>query len=234
MRMRLACIFLLPLAHFLISTQSFGQAVEKVSAAMMGGVVQISYVLQGDHANEAFYIDVHMISRDSTVRKLNKLTGDVGYFVVPGNKIVKWDYQKELVHFVGEVQFRVTATTVFTFEDEKPVLRRAKTRQIKWLHSNSAPVTGLSIIDKKGNKTAISSDSITNSMQWTIPASHKTGQFRFEADTDTGSIQSGLFYVKRRIPNGVKALPAILLPVGWCIKTFSRHCLNQRQLMNFL
>ena len=202
-------IALFSVVFFVLPSWSAAQQVENIEPLITGDSIKISYTLHGTHPQESFYVDVFIITDEAETR-LTRLNGDVGYNVAPGDKTIMWDFKNELVHFSGEVQFRIDPTPVFSFANGKNVQRRGKTVSIKWKQDETFPVSSLALVNAAGQETVLTDQALDGGHNWSAPVNQKTGKYQIMAKTGNTTLYSPVFKIQRKIPTIVKALPAIL------------------------
>lgn len=180
---------------------------------------QIGYNLVGSNPSEAFYVEIFLVS-DAGRTKLSLLSGDAGYLVTPGNKVVVWDYENELIDFEGDISFEIIARPIFYFDENKTIIRRSKNVGINVLRSIDHEIKALYLLDKAGGKTLITDNfSIEAAAKttWSIPGGQNVGSYRLQVETVEGIlINGGTFKIQRRVSNFVKSIPVILI-TGWII-----------------
>lgn len=204
-------------------TSSLGQELENISWTNEDGIMIVRYdFLRGDPELEyEFYL---YSSHDNFQKPLQETTGDVGKGIKVGTgKAIYWNAQKELGVFKGELNLRIKGQVyepiiVFKNINNQLKLKRGNQYSIEWdtnikadkilfsIERNGIPIADPDIIDNTGTFT------------WFIPMDTKPGKFFSVKISDTENMlrneTSEHFVVKRRIPLGLKIIPAVAIVGG--------------------
>ena len=185
--------------------------------------VIVHYDLLDTVSGRTYSMNVYA-SNDNFINPLQKISGDVGLEVKPGNnKTFAWDAKAELgENFSGSVSLEIRGKLYIPFVrfsgfDEYKTIKRLKPYEITW--SGGSPQNILNFDLYKGDKKVTTFPNVANvgHYKMTLPKDVKPGKNYRLRISDTKNkedvVYTGLFTVKRKTPLLLKVLP--VLAVGY-------------------
>lgn len=207
----------------LIATSAICASAQDFTITMVeleGDKVNLYYDLADSVKSRAYTIALYS-SKDDFVSKLEKVSGDIGLEVKPGNnrKIV-WDAKTELgTLFEGKIGLEVRGRVYIPFvrlEGLNRIYKRGKGYPITWTGGTQQNILNFDLY--KGDEKIFPFSNIANVGQTTIeiPNSVKPGKGYYFKITDNKNkdqmVNSQTFTIKRKTPLLLKMLP--ILAVG--------------------
>ena len=175
----------------------------------------IKYQLVSETDNESYFIEIYANYPDSTVL-LKEVTGEVGFNITSGINTIDWDYEEEILHYEGDIQFTFRIEHMIQLLHEKRI-RRGKIQQMI-LHKSLDSIQ-LNLYLHHPNIEANQELTFTQSgdtVDFLIPKNirkKKGYQLLIDRVGDDHDIYSKQFTLKRKIPHFLKVLPVLLAGV---------------------
>jgi len=201
-----------------VSAQEF--AIKKVE--ITAETVILHYDLIDTVKTRTYTLSVYS-SRDNFLSPLQKVGGDVGLEVRPGqNKRITWRSREELGSFFeGDVELEIRGRLYIPFIrfegfQDGMVFKRGVPKTVTWTGGTRQNILNLSIYNKDGKFIdAIANVANSNSKELTIPNSVKAGSGYYFLVTDSKNkdqvMKTPTFTVKRKLPLLVKVVPILIL-----------------------
>src|SRR5258708_12423407 len=114
-----------------------GQEISIKQIELEGNHVFIYYSLVDSTPGRSYIVNLY-ISKDNFIHSLQKVTGDIGIEIAPGNnKKISWNANEELGHdFEGKISFEIRSKIYLPFLDLKDFnykkLKRGTVYEITW------------------------------------------------------------------------------------------------------
>ena len=161
-------------------------------------------------------------SQDNYLAPLQKIKGDAGLEVIPGqNKKIIWSAKEELgATFHGDIELEIRGRVYIPFikfegfQDEQ-IIKRGKPKTITWSGGTRQNILNFALY--KGDEYTDVIPNIANSGSYdlVIPTTVKPGKGYYFLVSDSKNkdqvMKTTVFTVKRRIPLGLKLLPIALI-----------------------
>jgi len=201
-----------------VSAQEF--AIKKVE--ITAETVILHYDLIDTVKTRTYTLSVYS-SRDNFLSPLQKVGGDVGLEVRPGqNKRITWRSREELGSFFeGDVELEIRGRLYIPFIrfegfQDGMVFKRGVPKTVTWTGGTRQNILNLSIYNKDGKFIdAIANVANSNSKELTIPNSVKAGSGYYFLVADSKNkdqvMKTSTFTVKRKLPLLLKVVPILIL-----------------------
>ena len=161
-------------------------------------------------------------SKDSYLAPLQKIKGDAGLEVKPGqNKKIVWNSKEELgATFRGDIELEVRGKAYIPFvkfegfQDEQ-VIKRGKAKTMTWSGGTRQNILNFSLYKGDEYIDVIPNVANSGSYDMIIPTSVKPGKGYYFLVSDSKNkdqvMKTNTFTVKRKVPLGLKLLPLALI-----------------------
>lgn len=183
--------------------------------------VIVHYDLLDTVSGRTYSMNVYA-SNDNFINPLQKIGGDVGLEIKPGNnKNFTWDAKAELgENFSGSISLEIRGKLFIPFIrfagfDEYKAIKRLKPYEITW--SGGSPQNILNFDLYKGDRKVATFPNVANvgHYKMTLPKDVKPGKNYRLRISDTKNkedvVYTGLFTVKRKTPLLLKVLPVLAI-----------------------
>jgi hypothetical protein len=173
----------------------------------------VEYLLDAETDNEDFYIELYANFPDSTVL-LKEVTGDVGPNITAGQNTIDWNYEEEILHYKGNIQFTLRVKYMLQFLNENRI-RRGKYQHLI-LHNSIHKDSIILFLSHPvlGDKIELTYNLSGDTLSYLIPKNvkkKKNYQFYIDRFGEEKDIYSKKFTIKRKYPHFLKVLPVILV-----------------------
>ncbi len=211
----------------ILSTITFAATAQEFSITkieLTGESVILHYDLIDTIRARTYTISVYT-SKDSYLAPLQKIKGDAGLEVKPGqNKRIIWNSKEELgPAFRGDIELEIRGRVYIPFvkfegfQDEQ-VIKRGKPKTITWSGGTRQNILNFALYKSSGDGEQVDQyiDVIPNvansgSYDMVIPTSVKPGKGYYFLVSDSRNkdqvMKTNAFTVKRKMPLGLKILP---------------------------
>ena len=210
------------IAFLLMTPSIYAQDFKIKRLELEGDKVNLYYDLKDTTAQRIYTVHVFS-SKDNYVTRLEKVSGDVGLEVKPGdNHKITWEAKQELGAFAGKIGLEVRGRIYIPFvklEGLNKVYKRGKTYPFVWTGGTQQNILNFDLY--KGNKLVHPNPNVANVYQTKIkmPTSVKAGKGYYFKITDSKNkdqiVNTAPFKIKKKVPFLVKAVP--VLAVGGAI-----------------
>ncbi len=233
-------LFILVITWSVSATKAVAQEFVMTKVEMTGTSIILYFNLVDTVKARTYTINLYS-SKDNFIAPLQKVSGDVGLEVKPGQtrKIV-WNAKEELgASYRGEVELEVRGRLYIPFvrfdgfQDEQ-VIRRGKPKTMTWSGGTRQNILNFSIYDKNGEFVdVIPNVANSGSYEMVIPMTVKPGKGYYFLVSDSKNkdqvMKTPPFEVKSKVPLGMKLIPVaivgaaavLLLPKSTSDKTIS-------------
>ncbi len=162
-------------------------------------------------------------SRDNFLAPLQKIKGDAGLEVRPGeNRKITWSSKEELgPAFNGDVELEVRGRIYIPFVkfdgfQEQQVIRRGKPKMMTWSGGTRQNILNFAIYNKEGQFVdVIPNVANSGSYEMILPTSIKPGRGYYFMVSDSKNkdqvMKTPAFEVRRKVPLALKAIPVLLI-----------------------
>ncbi|MFC2124114.1 hypothetical protein ACFLU5_04815 [Bacteroidota bacterium] len=172
----------------------------------------IKYLLVSETDNESFFIEIHANYPDSTVL-LKEVSGDVGSNITSGMNTIDWDYEKEILHFEGNIQFTFKIEYMIQLLNENGI-RRGKSNQLKLYESIDTDTLNFYLYHPNiETNLELTYTQSGDTVDFLIPkkVKKKSGyQLLIDRVGEDNDMYSKQFTIKRKIAHFLKVLPVLL------------------------
>ncbi|MBL7852451.1 MAG: hypothetical protein JNN04_16215 [Cyclobacteriaceae bacterium] len=217
--MKKALVILVILASLSV-TRTIGQEFVLTKTELTGTSIILYFDLVDTVKARTYTINLYS-SKDDFVAPLQKVSGDVGLEVKPGQtrKIV-WNSKDELgASFHGDIELEVRGRVYVPFVrfdgfQEEQVIRRGKPKTMTWSGGTRQNILNFSIYNKDGEFVdVIPNVANSGSYEMVIPMTVKPGKGYYFMVSDSKNkdqvMKTPPFEVKRKVPLGVKLIPVV-------------------------
>lgn len=196
-------------------------AIHKVE--LTGESVILYYSLIDTVKARTYTINVYS-SRDNYITPLQKVKGDVGLEVRPGeNKKITWSSKEELgTTFQGDIELEVRGRLYIPFIrfdgfQEEQVIKRGKAKTITWSGGTRQNILNFALYKDDTYVDVIPNVGNSGSYDIVLPTSVKPGKGYYFMVSDSKNkdqvMKTNTFRVKRKVPLLVKVLPVVALGI---------------------
>lgn len=196
---------------------------------LTGESIILHYSLIDTTKSRTYSINVYT-SRDNFIAPLQKVKGDVGLEVRPGqNKKIIWSSREELgATFQGDVEIEIRGRVYIPFIkfdgfQDGQVIKRGKPKSITWSGGTRQNILNFTLYKGEKNIDVIPNVANSGSYDLTLPTSVKPGSGYYFIVSDSKNkdqmMKTNEFKVKRKVPLLLKLLPVAI--IGVLIPTLS-------------
>jgi hypothetical protein len=188
---------------------------------LTGESVILHYDLIDTIKARTYTINVYA-SKDSYLAPLQKIKGDAGLEVRPGqNKKIVWSSKEELgPTFRGDIELEVRGRVYIPFvkfegfQDEQ-VIKRGKAKTMTWSGGTRQNILNFTLYKGDEYIDVIPNVANSGSYDMIIPTSVKPGKGYYFLVSDSKNkdqvMKTNTFTVKRKVPLGLKLLPIVII-----------------------
>jgi hypothetical protein len=201
-----------------VSAQEF--VLTKIELA--GDAIILHYSLTDTIKSRTYSISVYS-SKDNFLSPLQKISGDAGLEVKPGQNLkIIWSAKEELgAAFRGEIELEVRGRIYIPFVkfdgfQAEQVIRRGKPKTMTWSGGTRQNILNFSIYNRDDQFVdVIPNVANSGSYEMIIPMSVKPGKGYYFLVSDSKNkdqvMKTPPFEVRRKVPLGLKAIPIALV-----------------------